>query len=238
MQPGRAVAGVSVIVRTMGRATLPRTFASLAAQSLAPAEIVFVDSSGTGIEPPPSAFAVTVVRERGHRFDRARAANAALAAARGEWIAFLDEDDELDPRHYETLLAAVRASGLPVAYSQTRLVGSDGTERLLGGPFHRLMLFQSNYMAIHAPVFHRSFIDAGCRFDVAFEVFEDWDFWLQLAMRTAFAFTGQPTAIYHVDAGASGVGGGANLDRAAALRSRERLMAKWAPARAALELLG
>jgi glycosyltransferase involved in cell wall biosynthesis len=229
---------VSVIVRTMGRATLPRTFASLAAQTHPPAEVVFVDSSGTGIEPPPSPFPVTVVRENGRRLDRPRAANAGIEAARGEWIAFLDEDDELDPRHYETLFGAVRASGLPVAYSQTRLVGSDGSERLLGGPFHRLILFQSNYMAIHAPMFHCSFCDAGCRFDGTLEVFEDWDFWLQLAMRSAFAFTGEPTAIYHVDAGGSRVGGSANLDREVARRARERLMAKWASARAALQLLG
>jgi len=100
------------------------------------------------------------------------------------------------------------------------------------------MLFQANYMAIHAPVFHRSFIDAGCRFDGSLEVFEDWDFWLQLAMRTAFAFTGAATAIYYVESGASGGGGGANLDRAVALRSRERLLAKWAAARAALDHLG
>jgi hypothetical protein len=179
-----------------------------------------------------------VVREPGRRLDRSRAANAAFAPAHGAWIAFLDEDDELDPRHYETIFAALRSTGLPVAYSQTRLVGADGTQRLMGGPFHRQVLFQTNYLAIHAPVFHRSFLDAGCRFDGSLEVFEDWDFWLQLAMRNAFAFTGEATAIYHAESGVSGGGGGTNLDRAAALRSRERLMAKWAAARAALEHLG
>ena len=238
MQPGTAAKGLSVIVRTMGRPTLPRAFAALSAQSLRPDEIVFVDSSGTGIEPAAREIPVTVVRERSRRLDRSHAANAAFAAAHGEWIAFLDEDDDLDPRHYETIFAAIRATRLPVAYSQTRMVAADGTQRVLGGPFHRPMLFQTNYMAIHAPVFHRSFIDAGCRFDTTLEVFEDWDFWLQLAMRTAFAFTGAPTAIYHVESGVSGGGGGANLDRAAAMRSRDKLMAKWAAARAALERLG
>ena len=218
---------VSVIVRTMGRATLPQALEAVARQTHRPLEIVLVDAAEQGLTLNRHGEIPVRVAGQG-RLDRPAAANAGLAAARGAWLAFLDEDDTIDPGHVAQLLAAAAAARLPVAYSQTRLVGADGaTQRLLGGPFHREALRRSNYLPIHAVLFHRSLVDAGCRFDPGLAMFEDWDFWLQLAERTDFAFTGQATATYQVEAGASGAGGGRNLDREAVLAQRDRLLAKW-----------
>ena len=151
-----------------------------------------------------------------------------MEAALGQWLLFLDEDDEIAPVHIAELLAAARTSNAAVAYSQTRLVDATGrTQRVFGGPYDHAALRQSNYLAINAVLFARSFVAAGLRFDETLAIFEDWDFWLQLAERTAFAFTGKPTAIYHAAAGQSGAGGGANLDRETVLAHRNRLMEKW-----------
>jgi glycosyltransferase involved in cell wall biosynthesis len=218
---------VSIIVRTMGRSTLGRALACVAAQTHRPIEIVLVDAADAGLAlAEHTGVPVHVVRSG--RLDRPRAANAGLAAARGEWISFLDEDDEILAEHVAQLLGAARPRGAHVAYSQTQLVDAAGhPQRVFGGPFNRAALLQSNYLAIHAVLFHRSFVDAGCRFDEALEIFEDWDFWLQLSRRHAFAFTGRPTAIYRASAGNSGAGAGANLDRARVLAQRERLLRKW-----------
>jgi hypothetical protein len=110
------------------------------------------------------------------------------------------------------------------------------TGRVFGGPFNRMALFRSNYLSSNAGLWERSLVAGGCRFDETFPIFEDWDFWLQCAMRTGFAFTGKPTAIYHGVEGRSGAGAGANLDRERLLAQRERLMRKWATAIRALEL--
>ncbi|HXZ47603.1 MAG TPA: glycosyltransferase [Usitatibacter sp.] len=218
---------VSMIVRTMGRETLARALDCAAAQTHRPLEIVLVDAGDRGIAPAEHrGVPVRVVREG--RLDRPRAANAGLAAARGEWILFLDEDDEIAPGHVAELLAAARAAGARAAYSQTRLVDAAGrAQRDFGGPFNRALLLNSNYLAIHAVLFHRSFVEAGCRFDESLPMFEDWDFWLQLTRRDDFAFTGRPTAVYRAASGQSGAGAGPNLDRERALAVREALMRKW-----------
>ena len=218
---------VSVIVRTMGRPALPRALAAIAAQTHRPIEAVVVDAAGSGITPPaPEALPVRIVR--GGPFDRPQAANAGLDAARGEWLAFLDEDDEIDPGHVAHLLATAMVAGTRAAYSQTRLLdAAGGTLRVLGGPFNRNILLRTNYITIHAVLFHRSMLAGGARFDETLATFEDWDFWLQLSKAGPFAFSAQPTASYRATAGTSGAGSGPNLDRQQALAQRDRIMAKW-----------
>ena len=221
----------------MGRETLARSLARIVAQTWRPLEIVLVDASGQ--QPSRNAVGdvpVTFV-QRGP-LARARAANVGIDHARGEAILFLDEDDEIESDHVADLQAALaNTPNARVAYSQTRLLESTGnTQRIFGGPFNRMALFRSNYLAIHAVLFQRSLVSEGCRFDESLDLFEDWDFWLQLAMRTPFAFTGKPTAMYHAATGQSGAGSGPNLDRDAVLAHRERLMQKWENARHALAI--
>jgi GT2 family glycosyltransferase len=229
---------VTVAVRTMGRDTLPTALDAVAAQTHRPVEIVLVDAADAGIA-TESHRGVPIRVVRNGRLDRPRAANAGLDAARGDWILFLDEDDAIEPPHLAQLLAAATRERTAVAYSQSRLVDPAGREeRIFGGPFNRLALFRSNYLAMASVLFSRELVAQGCRVDESFPIFEDWDLWLQLAMRTPFAFTGQPTAIWRAALGRSGAGSGANLDREAVLAQRERLMRKWQAARAALEALG
>jgi len=218
---------VSVLIRTMGRPALARALAAVAAQTWRPLEIVLVDAKGGGKWPKNHADIPVRVAGSSPALDRPRAANAGLAAARGAWITFLDEDDIIEPDHVALLVATATVAGLPVAYGQTRLIGPDGVQRVFGGPFSRAALLRSNYIAIHAALFHRAFVDAGVRFDESLATFEDWDFWLQLSAQSDFAFTGKATAIYRAEAGESGAGAGPNLDREAVLAQRARLMQKW-----------
>jgi glycosyltransferase involved in cell wall biosynthesis len=228
---------VSVIVRTMGRPSLSKALDSIAAQTHRPMEIVLVDAAGSGLSlPAHGGLPVRVVRKG--PLDRPRAANAGLEAARGGWVMFLDEDDLIEPTHVADLLLTAANARVPAAYSQTRLMGNnDEVERLMGGPFDRLALFRSNYLAMCSVLFNRALVTQGCRFDESLAIFEDWDFWLQIAMRTPLAFSGRPTALYYAWAGESGAGSGGNLDREAVLAQRERLMRKWRAAQAALEAL-
>src|SRR5262245_52229549 len=93
---------VSVIVRTLRRPELARALDCVAFQSYQPIEIVVVDAGDRGIEMEKHGPAAVRVVRRG-RLARAAAANAGLEAARGEWLAFLDEDDEIERTHIEQL---------------------------------------------------------------------------------------------------------------------------------------
>src|SRR5690349_19366954 len=128
----------SIVVRTMGRPVLQRALASIAAQTHRPLEIVLVDAAASGMSMTAHADIPVRVVTQG-RLDRPAAANAGLEAARGEWLLFLDEDDEIEPHHVASLMATAIGAGTPVAYSQTRLLDSAGTQTRVfgGGPFNR-----------------------------------------------------------------------------------------------------
>lgn len=94
--------------------------ASLAAQTHAPLEILLVDDGSTdGSEMICAARAGRDERFKLLQNSEPHGPNAArafgLAAARGEWVGFVDADDLVHPRFAEALLAAAEAAGTAIA---------------------------------------------------------------------------------------------------------------------------
>jgi len=221
---------VSVLIRTMGRATLARSIVAVASQTHRPLEIVVVNAAGKPLPalPPTNGVAIRVVE--GGPYNRPRAANAALDNAAGDWLIFLDDDDAFAPTHVASLLAAAASSpGARVAYSATATVDPDGKARKgIGAPFNRLHLFNGNYIPNCAALFARSLVAEGARFDERIPCYEDWDFIIQLAQRTHFVYTGVPTAFWFAYAGESGAGLGENRRAADTQPFYDMVTAKWA----------
>jgi glycosyltransferase involved in cell wall biosynthesis len=221
---------VSVLIRTMGRATLARAIAAAVAQSHRPLEIVVVNASGKPLPSLPTTNDVALRVVEGGPYDRPRAANAALDHAKGDWLVFLDDDDAFAPNHVESLLAAIaRSDGARVAYSASAVMEPDGRSRMiLGAEFNRLHLFIGNYMQIGAALFSRSLMAEGARFDERIACFEDWDFIIQLAQLTRFVYTSRSTNYWCAYAGESGAGMGANKREDATRPFHDMVVAKWA----------
>ncbi|MBS0515436.1 MAG: glycosyltransferase [Proteobacteria bacterium] len=223
---------VSILIRSMDRPTLTRALDSAAAQTWPNLEIVVVAANGAAHRPLPDAWKGRPLRlvraQPERRLARPDAANVALQAARGKWLNFLDDDDELLPQHLATLLAAPRAQDERVVFSRTRVIDAQG--RTLGHVSHagnHVQLYFHSRATTCALLFQRSLVDEGVRFDPAFAVHEDHDFQVGCATRTPFRYVDEATCLWHAQAGDSGCGFGANAD--AALRTEHvlRLRSKW-----------
>ena len=222
---------VSIIVRSMDRPTLSDTVASVFAQTYPALELVLVNARG-GEHSPLSRSGDVRVRfvDHGKPLQRSVAANAGLDAATGEFLMFLDDDDRLLPGHVERLVATLLSENsghAPLAYSGVRCVDDSGGAigREYRVPFDRLRLFAGNFIPIHAALFRREVLDCGCRVDESLDVYEDWDFWLQVMTIGDFIFVDELSAEYRI-AGSSGFG--VNFGEQAHQIARQ-VMRKWLP---------
>lgn len=187
---------VSVVVRTRDRhSMLQHALRSIIDQTYSNIELIVVNDGG--VSPSllldelklelPRLVLVELEASKG----RAAAANAGINAATGDYLLFLDDDDWLLPQHLSKLVGELVKSEYLVAYSGVSLAkvenGSVEVLTTYDRPFDRHRLYFENYLPIHAVMFSRSLIDQGIRMDESLEVFEDWDFWLQVT-RTAPVF--------------------------------------------------
>jgi hypothetical protein len=222
---------VSILVRSMDRPTLQRALDSIAAQDYPDIEVVVVAAGAAAHRDLPDrcgTFPLRLVRTA-KPLARAEAANVALESARGDWLNFLDDDDELLPMHVSTLRAALDANApARLAHSITEDVGADGT--LLGrhgARFRPWRQLDTGFFRPHCAMFAVSLLDDGVAFDPRFEILEDMDFFVQCAAKTPFVFVPEVTTRSHLEAGDSGVGRGVNRDPERVDKALRQLREKW-----------
>lgn len=226
---------VSVLIRSTSRPELGQALASIAAQTYQSIEIVIVDAAGTGGVSVPTAFSVPMRVLSGQPLKRSLAANVLLDAAHGKWGLFLDDDDWLAPDHVERLVDAMGSdSQLAAAYGGVSCVEVDGQAvdgfsevRRFDEPQDPVRLMFENYIPINAMLFDLALTRTpdGPRFDPEFDLFEDWDFWLQLLAYGSFRHVPGVSAFYRIHGGS---GAGVRLsDGARAEAALDQLIAKW-----------
>ncbi len=230
---------VSVIVRTRARPRLlAEALESLAAGAYRRAEVVLVNDGGAPPAVPP-AFPLPVVRvDLAESRGRAGAAEAGIAAATGDYVAFLDDDDLAAPEHLATLAGLVSASGVRVAYTDAAvaLYELDGggwvcRERRLpySRDFDRDVLLVDNYIPFNTLLIERALFAEAGPFDPSLPFFEDWDFLIRLSGLTPFHHLAQVTCEYrHFRGGAHHIFGERPRERADFLEVKARVLAKHA----------
>jgi LmbE family N-acetylglucosaminyl deacetylase len=230
---------ISVIVRTRDRPELlAEALASLAAGTYRRAEVLVVNDGGA---PPelPADFPLPLRRlDLAAHGGRAAAANAGIAAAGGDCVAFLDDDDLAEPEHLATLAGLASAAGVAVAYTDAAVgvyeLGAGGwscVERRL--PYSRdfdadLLLFD-NYIPFNTLVIERRLLAEVGELDVGLPFFEDWDLLIRLAARASFHHLARVTCEYrHFRGAAHHVLGDVPRRRADFLEMKARVLAKHA----------
>jgi len=120
---------ISVVIPTICRSSVRRAVESALRQSLPPAEVIVVVDGGDDLDVPDSAD-VRVLRTPG-RVGPSLAKNIGIEAARGNVIAFLDDDDVWHRDKLEVQLAAA-PPGSEWIMSCRFLVHEEGREPVVG----------------------------------------------------------------------------------------------------------
>jgi glycosyltransferase involved in cell wall biosynthesis len=181
---------VSVIIPTRDRPSMLRdAIASIRAQTFTDYELIVVVN---GPDTPLTAQSVEVAA--GCNVMRIKTAgiagsvNAAMRAARGEWLAFLDDDDLWEPNRLEVGLKTADTSKADVVFcNYFRFDENGGTPDTAPGPQPPLSAKEAMTIKICAAGFSAAMIKrsamlavGGC--DEAL-LSNDWDLWIRLSWR-------------------------------------------------------
>jgi len=200
---------VSVLIRSIDRPELDRTLDSIAVQTWPRIEVVVVNAKGSSHRVLPAwcgRFPLRLI-ESNTPLHRSVAANVAMEHAKGANLLLLDDDDWIDADHIHKLAMTLHARPDAVAaVTGARGVDNEGqkTHEWRDPPIQRLML--ANQMPPMCVLFRRNMAADAPRFDSQLDLFEDWDFWLQLQLKGAFVHAPGISATYLIrTVGGSGV---------------------------------
>jgi glycosyltransferase involved in cell wall biosynthesis len=218
---------VSVVVPTHNRPhELALAVRSVLGQTLRDLEVVVVDDgSRTPVDLNAAGLADGRVVLLRHETPQgvAQARNAAIAAARGEWVAFLDDDDLWAPDKLERQLAAAARAEASFVYSDAVMVRGDGQvlTTLIAPPPDDLTrrLFASNVIGGPSTVVvRREVLEQAGGFERRLAVVADWDMWLRLSAVAV------PAAVHEVTAAVLAHPGNMQTTQVDRIREEMRLL--------------
>ena len=192
---------ISVIIPTYNRAhILPRALDSVLAQTQLPIEIIVVnDGSTDGTKSVLSNYPGLKIIDQQHSGVSA-ARNIGLEHTNGEWIAFLDSDDEWLPEKLEQQWAAICNDDKLICHTEEiwirngKRVNPMKKHQKYGEYIYEkclpLCVISPSSVMIHQSVFN----DIGV-FDESLEVCEDYDLWLRICSKYSTLFIDEPLIV-------------------------------------------
>jgi len=202
---------VSVAISTWNRAHLVgRAIQSALAQTFEDFELLVVDDGSTDATPEvlaglDDARLRRVRHERNHGISRTR--NTAIGLARGEWMAFLDDDNEWAPDYLDRQLALAASrpdAGVVYCRAHVRSARSGAETAEPGGLWQGKVfchLVDEWVPFVSAALIRMSALTEVGGFDETLRASEDRDLWMRLAQRTAFAGLPDVLLIRHMHHG-------------------------------------
>ncbi|MGB9499906.1 MAG: glycosyltransferase [Dissulfuribacterales bacterium] len=190
---------VSIIIPTYNRPhQLETALKSIALQSYKNIEVVVVNDGGEDVSAVIGKFkdqlAIQYINCKQNR-DRSAARNTGLKNARGEYIAYLDDDDIFHTDHIETALRVLTNSDYKIVYSdafrahQKKIDGNYQTVRKdipYSIDYRPGIFLKTNITPILCIIHEKTIIDEIGYFDESLPVLEDWDLWIRISQKYEF----------------------------------------------------
>lgn len=194
---------VSVIISTYNRRRLlERALASVYRQTRMPDEILVVDDGSTddtSVKIPKRFPDVRYIRQENRGVSAAR--NRGVRESTGNWLAFLDSDDEWLPRKLARQIEALHSRpDLMLCHTNEiwirrgRRVNPMKKHEKFGGRIFRECL----PLCIISPssaLLHRSLLEEVGLFDESLPVCEDYDLWLRVCARHPVVYLDEPLIV-------------------------------------------
>ena len=205
---------VSVIMPTYNRPKeLAQALHSVARQTYPNIEVVVVNDAGQDVsdivQSSPKNIQVNLVQHSANQGAGA-ARNTGLQAARGKYIAFLDDDDLYRPEHLAALVAELEFNPRVIAtYSDGLRILVESTSQkpkvlekkvVYSEPFSRELMLAQNFIPINCLVVRKDAVNASGGFNNAFPALEDWEWLIRLSFLGDFSHLPFVTNEYHVKA--------------------------------------
>lgn len=227
---------ISVVIPTHNRAALlPRAVHSVLGQSYPHFEIIIVDdASSDDSESTVAALNDQRIRYLRHTTNRGGSAarNTGIKAAKGKFVAFLDDDDEWLPekltRQLQVAFKSDDAGQTVVVYTGLQYINSDGQIVCTIRPKKQgeilFDLLYGNYIGSTSSVFvSKQALLASGGFDESLESCQDWDLLIRLALTCSYIAIAEPLVKHYTH------GKRIDTNLSAQLQGRLRLLEKIKP---------
>jgi len=199
---------VSVVVPTFNRReTLPRALESIQRQTYDDIETIIVDDASTDgtrklvAEQFPSVMYIRHEDKRGGSAAR----NTGIQAASGQYIAFLDSDDEWKPKKLTRQVDCIQTSGehCGAVYTGLKKVRNGRTEFVRSpsatGDIHDQQLSRDHVGPTSTVLVRRNCFDAVGGFREDLPARQDYEMWLRLSRQYEFDYVEDPLTVLYTD---------------------------------------
>jgi glycosyltransferase involved in cell wall biosynthesis len=201
---------VSVVIATFNTGRyLPQAVQSVLSQTYSNVEILIIDDGSTDdtaqiIRRWEQDERVRVYRQPNG--GQAQARNRGVALSKGQYVAFLDADDEWLSHKLSRQMPLFTNPQVGVVYSEYECMDAEG--RALPKPPTRMYrgrvtaaLLIDNFVSFQTAVVRRECLERHGAFDESVRMGDDYDLWLRLSAHYEFDYIPQPTARYRVWSG-------------------------------------